>query len=216
MVGQAKATRAVVTALVGGALLVGGCRTNREVARPDPVPVTEELLTESLLTQDDVPSPYTLVEDADVDVVEMIPEADCDDRLTEIEPQETATAVFTGEGLGTALSNTISYYPGNGDAIGSAYSNLIEDCSQVVVEDAGLSFTAESLDFGVLSDDTLPIVFVLEYDDGTIERTEPHRHPRRRPGEHHPPRRTPTSDLVLLDSVTRIALGNLGLLEQAT
>ena len=39
----------------------------------------------------------------------------------------------------------------------------------MVVDDAGLSFTTSPLDFGVLSDDTLPLVVVLEHNDGTIE-----------------------------------------------
>ena len=77
-----------------------------------------------------------------------------------------------------------------------------------------LSFTTSPLDFGVLSDDTLPLVVVLEHGDGTIEersvivmQAEDLISTIRLDG----PRPT---DLVVLDQVTRVALGNLGLLAQ--
>ena len=73
-----------------------------------------------------------------------------------------------------------------------------------MVEDAGLPFTTEPLDFGVLSDDTLPLVVVVEHDDGTIEernlivmRSGDLISTIRLDG----PRPT---DLVLLDAVTRV------------
>ena len=215
MLGQ-KATRAVATTLVVGGLLAAGCRTDREITRPDPEPVTTELLTESLLTQDDVPSSYELDEGAEAPSAEIMPEHECDDDLAALEPQETASATFTGRGLDTTLSNTISYYPGDGGAVGAIYNDLIASCDQVVMDDEGLSFTASPLDFGVLSDDTLPVVFTLQYDDGTIEErnviviragdlVSTIRLDGPRP-----------SDLVLLDTVTRTAIGNLGELDQIT
>ena len=99
---------------------------------------------------------------------------------------------------------------------GDVYNDLLEDCEQAVVEDAGMRFTTEPLDFGVLSDDTLPLVVVVEHDDGTIEernlivmRSGDLISTIRLDG----PRPT---DLVTLDAVTRVAIGNLGLLDQAT
>ena len=86
----------------------------------------------------------------------------------------------------------------------------------MVVDDAGLSLHDQPLDFGVLSDDTLPLVVVLEHDDGTIEernviviQADDLISTIRLDG----PRPT---DLVVLDHVTRVALGKLGLLAQDT
>jgi hypothetical protein len=216
VLGQSKAARAVATMVVGGALLASGCQTNREVTRPEPEPVDQELLTEALLTADDVPPPYVLVEDAEPLGPELVTEHDCDDRLKELEPEETTSVTFTGAGLDTTLTNTISYYPGQGDQAADVYADLLEDCEQAVVEDAGMQFTTESLDFGVLSDDTLPLVVVVENDDGTIEERNLII---MRAGDListirlDSPRPT---DLVTLDAVTRVAIGNLGLLDQAT
>ena len=216
MVGQSKAAGAVATILVCGALLASGCSTDREVTRPEPVPVDEELLTGALLTADDVPPPYALAEGAAPLGPELVSEHACDDSLKELEPEETASATFTGAGLDTTLTNTISYYPGQGAQVGDLYSALLDDCEQAVVGDAGVRFTTEPLDFGVLSDDTLPLVVVVEHDDGTIEernlivmRTGDIVSTIRLDG----PRPT---DLDTLDTVTRVALGNLGLLEQST
>lgn len=215
MPGQSKAACAVA-AIVMGALLGGGCQTDREVTHPDPLPVDQELLTDALLTADDVPPPYVLAEDAEPLGPELVPEHACDDRLKELEPEETASVTFTGAGLATTLTNTISYYPGQGAQAGDVYNDLLEDCEQAVVEDAGVRFTTEPLDFGVLSDDTLPLVVVVEHDDGTIEernliimRSGDLISTIRLDG----PRPT---DLVTLDAVTRVAIGNLGLLEQST
>jgi hypothetical protein len=147
---------------------------------------------------------------------ELIPEHECDDWLTELEPEESATVTFTGTGLGTTLTNTISYFPGEGGRVGDLYNDLLEDCEQVVVEDSGVSFTTEPLDFGVLSNDTLPLVVELELADGSIEQRNLII---MRAGDLFSTIRLDSprpSDKVLLDSVTRIAIGNLGELEQAT
>ena len=53
--------------------MAGACQTDREVTRPEPVPVTEELLTDALLTQEDVPPPYVLDEDAEPLGPEIVP-----------------------------------------------------------------------------------------------------------------------------------------------
>jgi hypothetical protein len=214
VLGQVKVTQLVAT-LAGIGLLAGGCQTDREVTRPDPVPVTDELLTSELLTQDDVPPAYTLAEGADPVGPEIVPEHECDDRLQELDPEETATVTFTASSLGTTLTNTLSYFPGQGASVGDVYNDLLEDCEQVVVEDEGLSFTTSPLDFGVLSDDTLPLVVELERDDGSIEqrnliimRAGDIISTVRLDG----PRPT---DLEVLDQVTRVAIGNLGELDQA-
>jgi hypothetical protein len=202
--------------VVGGALLASGCQTNREVTRPEPLPVDQELLTEALLTADDVPPPYVVAEDTEPLGPELLTEHECDDPLQELDPEESASVTFTGAGLGTTLTNTVSYFPGQGAQAGDVYRDLLEDCEQAVADDEGVSFTTEPLDFGVLSDDTLPLVVVVENDDGTIEernlivmRSGDLISTIRLDG----PRPT---DLVTLDAVTRVAIGNLGLLDQAT
>jgi hypothetical protein len=200
-----------------GALLGSGCQTDREITRPDPKPVTQELLAGALLTGDDVPSPYVVAEGAEPVGTEMVPEHDCDDdELGDLEPQETAAATFTG--TDTTLTHTVSYHPGGGGSVVEDYRRLLGDCAQAVVKAANLSFTTRVLDFGVLTDDTLPLVFLLEHDDGTIDerivivmRSGDLISTIRLDGERHTP-----ADLEVLDSVVRVALGRLGLLDQDT
>jgi hypothetical protein len=214
VVGQAKAARAVAITMVALVLVAGGCQTDREVTEPEPVEVTSELLAGALLTEDDVPSPYVLAEDAEPVDAELIPEHECDDRLQDLEPEESEQVVFASGG--STLSNTVSYFPGQGAAVADVYNDLLSDCSQVVVADEDIRFTTKTLDFGVLSDDTLPLVVSIESADGAIEernlivmRTGDLFSTIRLDG----PR---PSDKVLLDTVTRVALGNLGELEQDT
>ena len=216
MVGQAKVTRGLATLVVGAVLFTGSCSTNREVTRPDPVPVTDELLSESLLTEEDVPPPYVLDDDAEPLGPELLPEHECDDALSDFEPEDSASVTFTGTGLGTTLTNTISYFPGQGDSVNAAFVNLLSACKQAVVEDAALRFTTVSLDFGVLSDNTFPLRVVVENDDGTIEernlivmQSGDLISTIRLDG----PRPT---DLEVLDAVTRVAIGNLGEIAQET
>ncbi len=217
VLGERKAARAVATIGAGVALLAGACNTDRETTRPEPEPVTEELLAESLLTEGDLPSPYVPAADGTEPLgPEVMPEHDCDDDLNGLEPEATASVTFTGTGVGSTLTNTISHYPGAGGSVANVYGDLGEDCDQVVVEDAGLAFTTEPLDFGVLSDDTVPWVFVIEHDDGTIEERNVIVI---RAGDLvstiHLDGPRPTDDEVL-DAVVRVAIGNLGLLDQAT
>jgi hypothetical protein len=214
VLGQATAARAVAIIVVGAAVLGGGCDTDRDTTEPEPVDVTSDLLTEALLTEDDVPSPYVVDDDAEQIGPELLPEHECDDRLADLDPEHTEQAVFTG--ASTTLTNTISYFPGQGGAAADVYNRLLTDCAQVVVPDESLRFTTKPLDFGVLSDDTLPLVISIEYDDGRIEernlivmRNGDLISTIRLDG----PR---PSDKVLLDTVTRVAIGNLGALAQDT
>jgi hypothetical protein len=197
-------------------LVASACQTDREVTRPDPLPVTEELLTESLLTDDDVPAPYALDEGAEPLGPEILAEHECDDQLAELDAEASASVTFDGAGIDTTLTNTISHFPGQGGQVNSVYNNILSACRAAVVDEEGLSFTTAPLDFGVLSDDTLPLVTVIEYDAGTIEernviviRAEDLISTIRLNG----PRPT---DLEVLDAVTRVAFGNLGLLAQDT
>ncbi|MFL6205481.1 MAG: hypothetical protein ACJ739_09035 [Acidimicrobiales bacterium] len=213
MLGHVKAARAVAIIVVGAAL-AGGCQTDREITEPDPVPVTADLLTDALITDDDVPSPFVVSEDADQVGPEIIPEHECDDPLKDLDPEESAQVVLTG-GFAT-LTNTISYFPGQGAAVANAYAQLLSACGQVVVADENLRFTTKPLDFGVLSDNTLPLVVSLEHENGTIEERNLIV---MRQGDLISTIRLDgprPSDKVLLDTVTRVAIGNLGELEQVT
>jgi len=213
VLGQAKAARAVAIIVVGAAL-AGGCSTDREVTEPDPVPVTADLLTDALLTADDVPSPYVVDEDAEQIGPELLPEHECDDPLKDLDPEESAQVVFTGGS--TTLTNTVSYFPGQGGSVVNLYNDLLSDCGQVVVADENLRFTTKHLDFGVLSDNTLPLVVSLEHENGNIEERNLIV---MRQGDLISTIRLDgprPSDKVLLDTVTRVALGNLGELEQNT
>jgi hypothetical protein len=200
--------------MVGAAVLAGACQTDREVTEPDPIPVTDSLLEDALLTDADVPAPYVVDEGSEYVGPELVGD-DCDDGLRAVEPESTQQVVFKGSGINTTLVHTISYYPGNGGSVEQAYRDLLDDCAQVVVAD-GVRFTTTPLDFGVLSDDTFPIVMTIERTDGTIEERNLIL---MRQGDListiqlNSPR---PSDKVLLDTVTRVAIGNLGELAQQT
>lgn len=216
MLGQRKTTGRVATIVVGCALLAGACRTDREITRPDPEPITEDRLTEALLTPEDVPGPYEAAAEGTSIDTEIIPEHECDDAISEFKPKESATIDFTGTGLDTVLTSSVAWFPGRGGAVGRVFREVAKDCAEVVVAEEELSFVTTNLDFGVLSDDTLALKFELEKADGSIEErdlivmrvgdlvsvirlTGP------RP-----------SDKVLLDAVTRVAIGRLGLLDEET
>ena len=211
---QGKAARAAATIAAGLTLVASACQTDRKVTEPDPVPVTEERLSEALLTIDDLGEAYTPASEGTPLSTEALPEHECDDAIAELEPKEEATADFTG--AGSTLSSTVAWLPGGGAAAEQAFRDALDDCSSVVAPDEGLAIRTRRLDFGVLSDNTLALQIEVEPTTGTIaERdvivmrsgnllsvirlTGP------RP-----------SDKVLLDEVVRLALGRLGLLADET
>lgn len=214
MLGVRKAALTAVTIVVGMSLLAGGCRTDREVTEPEPLPVTEKRLTAALITEDDLPDTYTKAPEGTPITAEIIPEHECDDAIQDLEPEEVATADFTTPT--TLLTNTIAWFPGRGGDVEQLIRDIAEDCEAVVVAEQELALRTSALDFGVLSDDTLALKVEAELANGTIEErdvilirdgdlvslvrlTGP------RP-----------SDKELLDSVVRVAIGNLGLLADDT
>jgi hypothetical protein len=214
VLGVRRAALSAVTIVVGMSLVAGGCRTDREVTEPEPLPVTEKRLTAALITEDDLPDPYTAAPEGTQITAEIIPEHECDDAILDLEPEEVATADFTTPT--TLLTNTIAWFPGRGGNVEQLIRDIAEDCAAVVVAEQALSLRTSALDFGVLSDDTLALKVEAELADGTIEErdviliregdlvslvrlTGP------RP-----------SDKELLDSVVRVAIGNLGLLADET
>jgi hypothetical protein len=209
-----KVGRKAAIAVVGLALLAGACRTDREVTRPEPKPVTQARVDAALLTIDDLPDSFTAAAEATPVDAEIVTQHECDDAIADLDPQEVASADFTGSG--TVLTSTVAWFPGGGSAVDELFRDVAEDCEEVVAAAEDLSVRTDALDFGVLSDDTLAIRFELEPLTGPIEErdliimregdllsivrlTGP------RP-----------SNKQLLDSVVRIAVGRLSLLAEET
>lgn len=214
MLEQRRVTKRVAVTMVGVALLAGACRTDRKLTRPEPVPVTAELVEAALLTADDLPASFTAADEATAIDTEIIPEHECDDAIADLTPEESASVDFTGSG--TRLTSTVAWFPGAGDAADNLFRTVAARCAEAVVPEEDLSVRSGALDFGVLSDDTLAIQFEVEPATGAIEErdiiifrqgdllsivrlTGP------RP-----------SDKDLLDSVMRVAIGRLGFLAQET
>lgn len=200
---------------VGSALVLGACRTDRELTEPKPVPVTEERLQGTLLTTDDLPEGFTAASGPGTPIgTEVITEHDCDDALADLDPKLEASTTFTGNGV--ELVDTSAWFPGQGPAVEQVFRDVAARCAQVVASDAGVSIRAGGLDFGVLSDDTVAIRFEIEPGSGAIierdlilRREGDLVHVTRLSG----PR---PSDKTLLDTAVRITIGRLGLLYQDT
>ena len=210
-----KPGRCVAALGLGAALALGACRTDRELTEPDPVPVTEELLVAAQLTVDDLPAGFTAAADAGTPISgEIIPEHECDDSLADLEPEESASTDFAGNGV--ALTDTTAWFPGQGGAVEQLFRDIAALCRQVVVADAGLAIRTSGLDFGVLSDNTLPIRIEVEPNTGAI--TERDIVLMRQGDLVHVIRLTGPrpSDKGLLDGAVRIAIGRLGLLHDDT
>lgn len=213
-VGRQMTVRSIAALGVGMALLVSACSTNREVTRPEPVPVTDKLINEAVLTVEDLPEGWVASKEITPIATDVIVDHRCDDKLKELEPKEEAGADFD---LGDVhLSNQVAYFPGNGAAVDSLLRDIAEDCEQVVIAEKGLSVRTLPLDFGVLSDDTLPLRFELEPTTGPITERDLIliregdlvsfvRLTGLRP-----------SDKALLDTAVRVSIGNLGLLAEQT
>lgn len=208
-------TRTIVALGVSASLALGACTTDRVVTSPDPIPVTEERLTEALIDEGDLPDGYVVVDGPGTPIsAEILPEHPCDDRLTELEPEEAVSRDFTGSD--TRVTHTVAWFPGQGGAVEQLFRDVAEDCRAVVAVDDGTSIRSGRLDFGVLSDRTLPIRFELEPEVGPIEERDI---VLRRTGDLVSvitlvgPR---PSDKALLDGAVRVAIGYLGLLHDDT
>lgn len=207
--------RRFVAVVLGGALVVGACSTDRKVTRPDPVPVTQERLAATLLTVDDLPEGFTAVDGPGTPIdTDVITEHDCDDALTKLDPRESASRDFTGNGV--ALTSTAAWFPGQGAGVEQVFRDVAARCKQVVISDQDLAIRAGSLDFGVLSDDTLPLRFEIEPDTGAI--TERDVILMRQGDLVHLIRLNGPrpSDKALLDTAVRAVIGRLGLLHDDT
>ena len=212
--GRHTAARRLAGVAVGAALLASACQTDRKVTEPEPQPVTQERVTAALLTIDDLPDTFTAAEPATSIVTDLVPEHDCDDAIANLDPEQVATADFTGSG--TRLTSTVAYFPGQGGAVDQLYRDVAGSCAEVVITAADLSLRTRGLDFGVLSDDTLALQLELEPATGPIEERDLIL---MREGDLISlvrltgPR---PSDKDLLDAMVRIAIGRLGFLAQET
>lgn len=199
----------------GMVVALSACSTDRALTEPKPVPVTEEGLAATLLTVDDLPAGFTAAEGPGTPITtDVITEHDCDDDLAKLEPKESASVDFSGNGA--TVTSTAAWFPGQGGAVEQLFRDIAARCSQVVVAAQGLSIRSGALDFGVLSDDTLAIRFEIEPNTGPITERDV---VLMRQGDLvniirlSGPR---PSDKALLDGAVRAAIGRLGLLYQDT
>jgi hypothetical protein len=203
--------RSIAAIGLGAALAFAGCRTDRELTEPEPVPVTEELLAASQITVDDLPAGFTAVAGPGTPISdEAVPEHDCDDRMGQLEPKEAVSTDFTGNG--STVTDTVAWFPGQGSAVDQLFRDIASLCGQVVVPDKGLALRSGALDFGVLSDNTIAIRIEVEPETGPI--TERDLVLMRQGDLIHLIRLTGPrpSDKNLLDGAVRVAIGHLGLL----
>lgn len=208
------ATRSTVALGLGAVLALTACSTDRELTRPEPEPVTEERLTAALIDEGDLPAGYVAAAEGTPFASEVVPEHECDDRLGELEPEESVSRDFSRDDV--FVTHTLAWFPGQGGAVEQLFREVASACSSVVVTDQGLAIRTGGLDFGVLSDDTLAIRIEVEPETGAIEERDVIL---MRQGDlvsvirMTGPR---PSDKALLDGAVRVALGYLGLLHDDT
>ena len=207
-------TKGALSIVVALGTLLAACSTNREVTKPEPLPVTDELLESALLTDSDLPGGAWAPADGEPISAEVVPGHDCDDAVTNLDADASATITFTRDSV--ELTNVTAWFPNEGRAAEQVYRDLLEDCRSVVIDDEGLSVRTADLNFGVLSDDTLPIRVEIEPRTGPI--IERDLIVMRRGDLLQVIRLTGPrpSDKSLLDAITRVALGRLGRLHQDT
>lgn len=194
-------------------LALSACQTDREITRPDPEPVTTELLAEATLQADDLPEAWEAASGTPIGT-EVLPEHPCDDALADLDPDDEAAVGFTGPS--GELSSTVAHFPGQGGAVEQLFRDVANDCASVVATDAGLSLRTGPLDFGVLSNRTLALRFEVEPESGPITQRDVILIRRgdlvsvvRLDG----PR---PSDVALLDAVVRPLLGRISGLQERT
>lgn len=208
---QSKRTLGLTAVLISAALLVGGCRTDRELTTPDPIPVDEENLAATLLRADDLPAGFTQKDGAGTPITaELIPEHECDDAIADLDPKLSFSRDFTGNGV--VLTDTAAWFPGQGAAAEQVFRSLLSACRQVASPKEGLALRALPLNFGALSDNTLAMSVEAEPTSGPIEerdlilmRQGDLLHIVRMVGAR-------PSDKVVLDAAVRATIGRLGLL----
>jgi hypothetical protein len=145
--------------------MAGACSTNREVTRPDPVEITDELLAKSVLTVGDLPSGWTAVPAPVPFATELLPEDECDDPLAAVEPAHEAAATFALGGV--TFTNQIVHLA-NGQAYDELVFDMAEDCAELVLDDETAVRTG-AFDFGALTANSLAVKVEVERPSGPIE-----------------------------------------------
>ena len=212
---QPKTTLGFTAALIAAVLLVGACRTDRELTTPDPVPVDEENLTATLLRVEDLPAGFAQKEGEGAPIAtELIPEHDCDDAIADLAPELSFSRDFSGNGV--EITHIAAWFPGEGAAVEQVVRSIMTDCRQVASPKDGLALRTLPLNFGALSDNTLAMRVEAEPTSGPIEerdlilmRQGDLLHIVRMVGAR-------PSDKVVLDAAVRATIGRLGLLHQDT
>ena len=170
VLGQSKAARAVATIVVGGALLAGGCQTDREITEPEPVAghrgaahrrAAHRRTTCRARTSSTRPPSRRARAGAGARV-----RRPARGRST---PRRPPASIFTGTGSAPPSPTRSPTTRARAPRSPTSTTTSSRTAPQVVVTDEGMRFTTKPLDFGVLSDDTLPLVVSIEHDDGTIE-----------------------------------------------
>lgn len=200
---------------LGTALVLGSCRSDRELTKPKPVPVTEKNLQATLLTTADLPGGFTAKAGPGSPIsTEIVPEHACDDALKKLAPKKAVSTDFSGNGA--ELTDVAAWFPGQGPAVEQLYRDVAGACAQIVVADKGLAIRTGGLNFGVLSDNTLAIRIEVEPKTGAI--TERDLIVMRQGDLVHVIRLVGPrpSDKVLLDAAVRATIGRLGLLYDDT
>jgi len=199
---------------VAAALALTACATDRKVTRPAPVEVTAERVAEALVTEADLPEGYAAVDDDAAFGREVLPEHACDDALAELTPEVEVGQTFRrGE---VTVTHVIGWFPGQGPQAEAVLADVGGACAGVVATDTGVAIRAGRLDFGVLSDDVLPIAVEVEAPGAAIEERDlvvVRRGDLVSVLRVSGPR---PSDKVLIDGAVRAGLGRLGLLHEDT
>jgi hypothetical protein len=152
-------------ALAAMVLVLGACRTDRELTEPEPEPVTADALAEVLPTEEDLPTGFTEHDGTPI-ATEVLTEHGCDDALADLAPKLEESVGFSGPGV--ELTSTAAYFPGQGGAVAQLLLDVGAACAQVVVADAGISVRTGPVAFGVLSDNTTSVRFEIEPTSGPI------------------------------------------------
>lgn len=212
---QHRRARQIGALALGASLALSACSADRKLTEPKPVPVTQKKLRSTLLSAGDLPSGFKASDQPGSAISkEIVSEHSCDDALTKLKPKLEASIYLTGNGV--KLTDTAAWFPGQGPAAEQVYRDIASRCGQVVVSDRGLAIRTGPLDFGVLSDNVLPIRIEVEPKTGPIEERD--LIIMRQGDLLHVVRLTGLrpSDKALLDTAVRTAIGRLGLLYQET
>jgi hypothetical protein len=150
------------------ALALGAC-TDGEVTAPDPLPLTTARLAQATVGVQDLPDDFAQQTAAPGIAAPVVDDHRCDDILETLEPADEVTSAAS-DGTQTLVS-VVARFPGGGGVAEQAFRQAQQTCRSVSTPGGEAAIRAGPLDFGVLSDDTLAIVFEVETLQGRITET---------------------------------------------